>query len=160
MTGSRRRTRQRSVGFSLPELLVVISIIGLGVAASVPLISGAVRSAKIQGAANQLTISLRAARMIAVSKRQPVNVHVVGRESDPGNFYEYTDHRGRITRITMPEGAWITDSADIEFQPNGSISGDQIQTVVLEAGSDDNVEQRWSIETNLIGATTVTHESP
>ena len=59
----------RAGGFSVGELLVVITIIALVVAIAVPLVAEQVRQAKIRGAADNYAMALQAVRMIAVTKR-------------------------------------------------------------------------------------------
>jgi prepilin-type N-terminal cleavage/methylation domain-containing protein len=111
-----------SRGFSLTELLVVIAFIALAVAIAIPLAGEMVRQAKLRAAADNLATDLRAARMIAVSKRVDVDVTV---ELDPVNAYEYLDANDRLRRIDLPSGVRIAecyaDPCTITFKPRGSI---------------------------------------
>jgi type II secretory pathway pseudopilin PulG len=149
-----------TTGVTFPELLVVVSIIGLAVAASVPLITESVRSARIRAAADQLTYSLRAARMLAVTKREVVAFTVA---PHPENFYAYTDTYGDERRVDLPRGARISSSTapTIDFRPNGSIAGAEHE-VVLESGVEGRngfeIHERWTLRTNVIGVTSVIHE--
>ena len=59
------RGRRNSQGFSAAELLIVIAIIGLVVAVSVPLAANQVKTARARSAADTLGVDLRAARMLA-----------------------------------------------------------------------------------------------
>ena len=78
--GALDRTTRVARGFSITELLVVLAIIGLPVAVTVPLISNQVRMAAIRSAAAEFSSDLRAARMIAVSGHKTVTVRV---DADP-----------------------------------------------------------------------------
>jgi type II secretion system protein H len=70
-------------GFSLIELLVVISITGLLVTTSAPWLINYWRSASLKAAAEELAAGLNRARQLAISQSQRVCVEVVG------NRYRY-----------------------------------------------------------------------
>src|SRR5262245_19727291 len=70
---NRQRQRRRSeAGYSLAELLVVIVIIGLAAAVTIPNVGSFFRAYKIRTNSDQLVAHLRAARQIAVSQHLPV----------------------------------------------------------------------------------------
>ena len=100
----KRRTIDRSAGVSLAELLVVLAIIALAMMVAVPRINVAIKSARIRTVADQLTITLQAARMIAVSKQQPCFVTI---GADPANFYTYIDSKGKNRHVELPHGVRI-----------------------------------------------------
>jgi len=154
----RRRCASRVRGVTLPELLVVISILGLAVVAVVPLVASHVKRAQVRTSADQFTMSLRAARMIAVAKNAPVEVLIHDVDESDGNFYEYTDSAGRLRRYHVPDGARIhpASASSIIFQSNGSISPGP-RTVYIETEIESGTE-RWSIHTNRVGVTTVSHQ--
>ena len=138
-------------GVTLPELLVVVSIIGLSVAVAVPSISRAIRSARLNTAASQFAVSLKAARMIAVSRGAPLDFVV---RSDPDNYYEYEDKVGRLRRFTLPPGIRIVStSSPITFQPNGSVAAPV--TTTLEAELSVGTVAVWEIRTNVTGVSKV-----
>src|SRR2546425_7085145 len=58
-------------GYSLPELLIVIALIGLFVLFGGPSMADAFRAYKVRSVANDLTVDLRAMRYNAVSTRTP-----------------------------------------------------------------------------------------
>jgi prepilin-type N-terminal cleavage/methylation domain-containing protein len=151
--GSRTRGQD---GFSAVELLVVVAIIGLIVVVAVPLIAENVRLAKIRGAGDQFTMSLKAARMIAVSTHQDLDVTV---NTDPTNSYSYTDNKGVLREFMMPSGVIIASSDNpITFTSNGSISSVSALTTVLEANLTSGVIERWTITTSILGVASVDHE--
>ena len=143
----------RSVGVTLPELLVVVSIIGLAVTIAIPVITEAVRSARVHTATHQFNVSLMAARMLAVTRQAPVDFRVA---VDPENYFEYADRNGRLRRYEMPQGVMIAASTDpITFRADGSVEGGASATI--EAALGRGASERWEIEVNILGITTVTH---
>jgi prepilin-type N-terminal cleavage/methylation domain-containing protein len=151
MGGIDPRIGRRSRGITLPELLVVVAIIGLAVAVAVPLISDAVRSARVRKATDELAVSLMAARMLAVTKRTPVDVTVA---VDPANYYEYPGRDGKLTRFDMPLDVRIVNSTSpITFQPNGMVDGGA--STRLEARVSGNDVEVWNIKTSVLGVTSV-----
>ena len=155
MDGRTRAGRtNRPRGFTIAELLAVLAIGGIILAVGIPLVAEKLREAEIRGAADQFTMSLRAARMIAVSKHATVDVDVA---IDPDNFYEYTDAFGNLRHIDMPNSVQIVSSTDpISFQSNGSVAAAAV--TVIEASLSGGVIDRWTVTTPLLGVATITHE--
>lgn len=144
---------RRSRGITLPELLVVVSIIALAVAIAIPVISEAVRSAKVRSAADQFTVSIMAARMIAVTRQAPVSITVA---VDPGNYFEYPDRSGEMRRYEMPSGVRIVSSTNpITFRMNGGVDGGA--TTRIEADMGGSTVEIWEIDTSIMGVARVTH---
>ena len=146
--------RNGSRGFSVAEALVVIAIIGIAVGLGAPLAKQYIAGARIRGAVNQFTTDLRAARMIAVSKRQPVSILIV---THPTNAYQYTDAMGRVRQVVLPTGVRITSSdTPITFQLNGSL--DAGTTTVMEIDLIRDIVDRFTVTTNTLGSPSVEHE--
>jgi prepilin-type N-terminal cleavage/methylation domain-containing protein len=163
MRGSVQVKRRSSPGVTLPELLVVVSIISMVVAIAIPLISSAIRSANARAAANGLAVSMKAARMIAVSNNSQVSIDV---HSEPHpdcfctqTYYEYPDRRGVTHRYNMPRGVTIAVSTDpIVFLPNGSLPGGAETQIRVDTGPQP--AEVWMITSNVTGITVVTRGAP
>jgi prepilin-type N-terminal cleavage/methylation domain-containing protein len=135
-----------SCGFSLVELLVVLAVLGLSVAVAIPLVSNQIRMAAIRSTAAEFASDLRAARMLAVSGHEPVDVYV---DADPANEYHYTA-RGRERRVKLPDGVRIVSSdSRIVFRSDGSVQGGAV-TLFEAHGAGGGVE-RWRVEVNALG---------
>jgi Tfp pilus assembly protein FimT len=149
-------------GITLPELLVVVTIISLAVTVSVPLVSSAIRSAELRTAAEHYRVSLQAARMIAVSSQGPVDVRV---EAHPVNRYDYRDMQGRARSSRIPSSVCIPSatSPTITFEANGSVDQHALTvfTIRQRQGAGTVCElgggaEYYEVRTNLTGETGVT----
>ena len=141
-------------GFSLGELLVVIAIVALAAGVSIPLVAEQFRQAKIRGAADQFTMTLKAARMIAVTKRATVDVTVA---THPTNTYTYPDQGGTLRTVQLPDGVRIVSSTSpISFRLNGSVPA--AATTVMEADLTANTTERWTVTTSILGVPTISHQ--
>lgn len=146
------RARQR--GVTLAEMLAVIALMGILVAVAVPLVAEQVRQAKIRGTADEFASTLKAARMLAVSKRAPQDVTVT---VDPVNTYMYVDTRDRDRTFVVPEGVRIVSSTTpITFEINGSMNA--AATTVFEASLSDGVTERWTVTTTIAGVPNIVRE--
>jgi prepilin-type N-terminal cleavage/methylation domain-containing protein len=144
----------RQGGVTLPELLVVVSIIALAVTIAIPVISEAVRSARVRTATDQFSVSLMAARMLAVTRQAPVDVTVA---SHPANYYEYPDRNGRLKRFDMPKGVRISASTNpITFRPDGSVEGGANTTFEAVVGGGS---ERYEVDVSILGISTVTKQA-
>jgi len=141
----------------MAEMLVVLAIAGLVIVVGIPLVSEQVRLAKIRGAADQFAIDLKAARMIAVSKRVTPHLAFVVRPN-PTNQYEYPGTNGAPRSIQLPSGVRIvspTSETQIQFLSNGSLN--TAATVVIEADVSGGVKEQWTITTSVLGISSTTH---
>jgi len=137
-------------GFSVSELLVVLAVIGILVAVAVPLVSEQVRRATARGAVDILTIDLRAARMIAVTRQMNVPFAF---DLQPQNRYTYTRADGTTRTINLPPQVNFVSASPttLTFQPNGAVSSAATVVVEIVLGRDKEV---WTITTNTLGMPT------
>ena len=129
-------------------------ILALTATLVVPAIGEGTRRLRVRNMVSQFALDLGAVRWTAVSGRSAVELVVT---IDPGNRYEYTDHRGRLHAVQMPDGVRIVGSTSpIEFKPNGSVPGGS--TTVIESQISDSILSRWTIATNALGVPSTTYE--
>ena len=141
--------RKRQAGFTMAEMLVVITLIGITVAIGIPLVNEQLRIAEVRGAADDLALHLRAARMIAVTKHKTITFTV---NADPTNTFRYEGNDGKPKVISMPGRVRIASASDnsISFFQNGSV--DATSSIVLESNVSDKLE-RWTATVNTVGLT-------
>ncbi len=150
MTGAGMRGAR---GFSLSEMLVVVAIVGLAVAIAIPLTSEQVRLAKVRSAADEFAIHLKAARMIAVTKRQDVVFTIL---PDPVNAYTYRAVNDELRTFPLPSGVRIvspTADTTVTFRLNGSLAASN--TTVLEAMISGDEKERFTVSTSILGVSTI-----
>jgi prepilin-type N-terminal cleavage/methylation domain-containing protein len=148
----------RAQGFSLPELLTVMALLGIAIAIGIPIVNEQVRIAEVRSAADELALHLRAARMIAVTQRRTVTFTVNADDAsvDP-NTISYERNIGDSRQFKMPERVKITVASDrsILFKRNGSV--DAASSVILESVV-SGARERWTATVNTMGLATLVHE--
>jgi len=145
--------RKRWSGVTLPEFLIVASLLAIMVLFLSPLVAERARVAKVRSSAAQLALDVRAARWVAVSNRATVSMTFdVG-----GNQYQYVDAHGRTRTIRLPEGvSLVSSTSPIQFLSNGSVPGGA--TTVIEIELSSGRKSRWTVATNTLGVPQTTHE--
>lgn len=147
----------KSSGFSLTEILIVVAIVGLAVAIAIPLVAENVNQARIRTAADQFSVDLRAARMIAVSKRATPFLDV-SVQPDPVNRYSFVNGRGETRVVQLPTGVRIiTPATDytVRYLRDGSVNGGG-NTTVMRVRLSKGAEEEWRVITNAMGVTRTT----
>ena len=149
--GSAKTRAER--GFSLPELLVVLAIIGAFVVMAIPLVNEQIRIAELRSVSDELAVHLRAARMIAVSHHKDIVVTV---SADPTNTLSYSDTDNQTRTIKMPGKVKIkTGSAvSITFHSDGSSGASS--TITTESTVSTAIE-RWILTVNTVGMVSISH---
>lgn len=117
-------------GFSLLELLLVITVAGLIAAVAIPSLPGALESARLRGSAGEVRATLTLARTLAVSEARNRSVAF---DLDRGEYGIDGDARKRL----LPEGIRLAalrpgGSAEeqgvvrVRFYPDGSADGAEV----------------------------------
>jgi prepilin-type N-terminal cleavage/methylation domain-containing protein len=151
MFGSVNTRTQR--GFSLPELLVVLAIIGAIVVMAIPLVNEQIRIAELRAVSDELAVHLRAARMLAVTTHNNVAVTI---SVDPTNTLSYPDSNGQTRIVKMPGRVKIKSGStpSITFKSDGSSGASS--TVTTESAVSTATE-RWILTVNTVGMVSVSH---
>jgi prepilin-type N-terminal cleavage/methylation domain-containing protein len=121
-------------GFSLPELMLVLAVVGLLFGIALPRFSGALDHIEVESAANRLTAAHQRARMMAVTRSQ-VLVLTIGAASLA------IRPRGQASLLWAEDGpaaAGVTlegPSRQFTFSPEGLTLGFSNATLRLSRGS-------------------------
>ncbi|MGH9749432.1 MAG: pilus assembly FimT family protein [Candidatus Polarisedimenticolia bacterium] len=109
-------------GYSFPELLIVVAIIGMFVLFGGPALNSAVKSYRVRSAANGLANDLRAQRYLAVSNRGSRSVTINRQDhSTAPNQYTFVNPQGRSVTVRLDLVTVDTASAtSVPFNMNGS----------------------------------------
>ena len=156
MQSSRRIRNHSQSGFTLTEILVVVGIIGVMLLFSLPAIAERYKGYRVRTMANELSSDLRAARHTAITRRADVDFTVRDEGDSPANQYNYTNSKGIVRLVDMPEGIVITSApaSAITFERNGSLDG-SAATIVLESQvSSDRIDQ-YTVNISIVGMVTV-----
>ena len=130
-----RQVRSEEWGFTLPEVLITIVIMGIVFAIASSAWSGVVDSGRVDSAANQLASDLRKAHTSATNRLGESKV--VMDTSNPTTYQ--MGPTGSLSTRYLPEGARIGTTATITFNPNGSASSNpsSVGWIRVKATSDD-----------------------
>ncbi|MDF1545315.1 MAG: GspH/FimT family pseudopilin [bacterium] len=161
MKFSRRFKKLRShSGITLMELLSTVVIIGIVSGMAVPRFQKAIERVKMKSADRQMKSSLRLARSLAVTEKQPFGVYFSNNYSggsyssarlyyvlfqdvaNPGmNSYEAGDSIIRVDSLPGEFNMLVTDMTNdvVMFQPNGTASFTGGGNVVTMGTTDDVV---------------------
>jgi prepilin-type N-terminal cleavage/methylation domain-containing protein len=137
----------KAQGYSLPELLIVIALIGIFVVFGGPALSSAFRSYKVRSAANNLTTDIRALRYIAVAERatRTMTVNRTDHATAP-NRYSYVNSRGQTVTVRLQDVDIETGSdGTIAFNSKGATGVAGNLQVIVSTRIDDTRGDRYTI---------------
>jgi prepilin-type N-terminal cleavage/methylation domain-containing protein len=140
----RRFRRYRNAGYTLTELAIVVSIMGILTAIVVPAFSGYLKRTRLNGSRNQLIGDLYYARSLAIANRRTFTVQF---EDGRYNIVD-TGDSSVVRTIEAPDGVTFTASDDANFYAWGL--ADAIDVTL----SDGNAETL----VNLLPTGTVDHD--
>jgi len=130
-----RQVRSEERGFTLPEVLITIVIMGIVFAIASSAWFSTVDSRRVDSATNQLASDLRKAHTSATNRLGESKV--VMDTSNPTTYQ--IGPTGSLSTRYLPEGAQIDTTATITFNPNGSasVNPSSVGSISVKAINDD-----------------------
>ena len=140
-------------GFTVLELLVVLTILGVLAAVGVPQMTQMVRNSKVRAAASDFYSALLTARSEAVKRRTTVTVAPLGTGWTSGWKATFTNSGSTATAISFPalasdiavqiwvSGALTGTTSNITYGSNGRVTS-SAPTIVFYSSSDSKVLAR------------------
>ena len=150
---SRTRKTGHETGYSLPELLVVIALIGLFVVFGGPALADAFRVYKVRSVANDVVNNLRALRYNAVSTHTPRTMTINNTANASPNQYTYVNYKGDPITVRIEPGVALetTSAASITFNINGATGVTSTQTVSVSMFISGTRNDRYTITVTPTG---------
>jgi prepilin-type N-terminal cleavage/methylation domain-containing protein len=164
MTSERGRTGRRGTqdGYSLPELLTVIALIGLFVLVGGPAMADGFKAYKVKASADIVATDVRGMRYAAVGQRTPMTMTISSQGSGVNpNTYAFTNAAGRAITRQLEQGVNIEDaSADtLSFGTTGSTGSTATQVVIVSMDINSTRGDRYTISVTPTGTVTTAYST-
>ncbi len=135
-------------GFSLPELLIVIALMGLFILFGGPAFMDAYRAYRARATADNLLNDLRAQRYIAVANRASSTLTLNNQSNVTApNTYSFTNSKGVLITITLEPGVNIetTSAGSVTFGTNGGTGASGNTQVMVSCAINSTRNDRYTI---------------
>jgi len=152
-TGSPRPGFATAYGFSTIELMVVLVILGITLAATIPSFRNSLKTQRLDGAADRIAVKMRLARSRAIAENTP---YLIAWYAVSGELFLVRDENGDGTPnwgdeyqegpIGLPDGVSLANSTTdpfpedyVSFLPDGSTSASGTLVLSNEKGLKLNI---------------------
>ncbi len=129
---------RRAAGFTIPELMAVVAILGIMGAVAAPSFSELISSQRAKSASTDIFTSLLRTRSEAIKRNMPVTVSAAAdgwaagwTVAHPTDDEVLLEDRGAVSGVTM------TGPDSVTFLPNGRISGADVPAFDISATGSD-----------------------
>ncbi len=146
-------------GFSLPELLVVLAIIGILVAVTTPAFAQWLRAYKVRTTAEAMQGTLRLVRNVAVARAS--NVDVLFKLTE----FTWTNALGQQRLFRVPVGVTISNLIDptngdtVTMKSSGQVA-DPSKTLEVTGMVSQGVNHVWEVSFTASGKVSLERTSP
>lgn len=130
---------RKSPGFTLIEIIVVISIVGILVAVSIPLLSNFSRVSQLNKESQNIASELRLAQELAQSKKTTCRISFVSKslfyenaKFKVENYSYFTGGYVKIKERKLPKRFDFEEDRTIEFSSSGAPSPGGSGTIILK----------------------------
>jgi general secretion pathway protein H len=121
----------RSEGFSLFELMIVLVLVGLGAGVVMPSFSRGLRGLELETSGRDLITRMKQARTRAISRQEVSRIILVPSEESPDYYVLANEFEQELKRFLLPERVSILVQEEqfeeplmrVNFYPNGRSSG-------------------------------------
>lgn len=165
MDGRRKRPGKATTGergYSFPELLIVIALMGLFIVFGGPAINEAFRSYKVRSVANNLATDVRALRYNAVSTRTPRTMTINNQaHATAPNQYTFANYKGDPVTVRVESGVNIetASAASLTFNINGSTGAAGNSTVSVSTWVNGSRNDRYTISVTPTGTVSTAYST-
>jgi prepilin-type N-terminal cleavage/methylation domain-containing protein len=164
MTSERGKTDRRGTqdGYSLPELLTVIALIGLFVLFGGPAMADGFKAYKVKTSADIVATDVRGMRYAAVGRRTPMTMTISSQGSGVNpNTYTFTNAAGQAITRRLEQGVNIEDaSADtLSFGTTGSTGSTATQVLIVSMDINSSRGDRYTISVTPTGTVTTAYST-
>lgn len=145
--------RRSERGVTLPEILIVLAIIGLFLVIGLPNVNNYIRAARVRAGNDGIVSDLRLARYIAISNRTTATVTF----DASARTWSYTDIHGATVVRTLEMGITFPTltNTPVTFRSDGSL-GTTAPTVVVQGTVTSTLTHQYTITVSSIGKVTST----
>ena len=156
------RRGRRADGYSLPELLTVIALIGLFVLFGGPALADGFRAYKVKASANIVATDVRGMRYAAVGQRTPftMTINSQGAGTNP-NTYTFVNAAGQTITRRLEPGVNLEDaSADtLSFSTTGATGSTGTEVLIVSMDINSTRGDRYTISVSPSGTVTAAFSS-